>query len=189
MTRFLLALCGATMIAAAPVAQAQGISKGIGSFPTAPGQDAAVPDDSTPPSTPGRATGLLAANPASIQAAMQAEGFQAKLTTNTDGDPMITGKVSDTDYWVYFLDCVDGANCKGVQFHSGYHLDRGVTAAEMNQFNADYRYIRAYLNDQGDPRMQMDLLMRDDGMGPETFKTYLDLWRQLVGHWEKALGI
>ncbi|RVT82175.1 YbjN domain-containing protein [Rhodobacteraceae bacterium CCMM004] len=119
---------------------------------------------------------------------MQSEGFIARLEQDDNGWPVITGKISDTPYWVYFLDCADdGSRCKGVQFHSGYALDREVSLQEMNDFNYGHRYIRAYLNKKGNPRMQMDLLMRDEGMGRETFSQYLDLWRQLIERWEKAM--
>jgi len=170
---------------------AQGISKGVGSFPVteAPKVAGVVPVAPPEPSAGGGMVGLLASDPLAIQAAMLAEGFQARLTTNSNGDPMITGRVSKTDYWVYFQDCTDGANCKAVQFHSGYMLNRPIDAAELNDFNSRYRFMRSFLNDEGYPRMQMDLLMRDEGMGPKLFATYVDLWRQLIGHWERQLGI
>lgn len=189
MTRLFVTLCSAAFLIAGP-GLAQGISKGVGSFPVleVPEAPAVVPVVPVPPAPP-MAAGLLASDPSAIQSAMLAEGFQAKLTTSSGGNPMITGKISKTDYWVYFQDCTDGANCKAIQFHSGYLLSRPIDAAELNDFNARYRFMRAWLNDEGNPRMQMDLLMRDDGMGPKMFATYLDLWRQLVGHWEQQLGI
>ncbi|WP_164512352.1 YbjN domain-containing protein [Oceaniglobus ichthyenteri] len=171
-------------------ALAQGISKGVGSFPVTESPATPGVTPLPPPEEPGGLRkGLLASDPASIQQVMLAEGYQARLTTSNGGNPLITGKISRTEYWVYFLDCQDGQNCKGVQFHSGYIVDRPIDAAEMNEFNGRYRYIRAWLSDEGHPRMQMDLLMRDDGMGPETFATYLDLWRQLVSIWEEQLGV
>lgn len=179
----------AATVFAVPLA-AQGISKGVGSFPVT---EAPATPGVTPPAPPlepgGTRAGLLASDPGSIQSAMLAEGFLAKLERTQSGNPLITGKISRTDYWVYFLDCKDGENCKGVQFHSGYIVNRPIDAAEMNEFNARYRYVRAWLSNEGHPRMQMDLLMRDDGMGPETFATYLDLWRQLVVIWEDQLGV
>ncbi|WP_226782095.1 YbjN domain-containing protein [Oceaniglobus trochenteri] len=184
----LLAIACAVGLGMGAAASAQGISKGAGSRPaTDPGQ-AAAPQ---PPKVPEGALrqGLLAADPVAVRDAMLTEGYQAKLTTDNAGNPMITGRISRTDYWVYFLDCQGGVNCKGVQFHSGYLLNRPIDAAEINDFNARFRYIRAWLNEEGNPRMQMDLLMRDDGMGPETFATYLDLWRQLIVIWENQLGV
>jgi len=192
MTRLLATLCSIALLVAGP-GLAQGISKGVGSFPVVevPGTPGVVPVNPAPePPAPGASVGLLASDPGAIQAAMLAEGYQAKLTTSSSsGNPMITGKISKSNYWVYFLDCKDNTNCKGIQFHCAYELSRPIDAAEMNDFNSRYRYVRAWLNDEGHPRMQMDLLMRDDGMGPMMFNTYLDLWRQLIGHWEDQLGI
>jgi len=134
---------------------------------------------------------LLASDPALVQAARLAERYQAKRTTGSNGAPLITGRISKTDYWVYFEDCSDGANCKAVQFHCGHLLIRPIHTYKINDFNSRCRFIRPLSESRGksaDGDADGDFVaQRWDG--PKMFVTDPDLWRRMIGHWERQLGV
>lgn len=145
---------------------------------------------SRPAPTPSAQGGnLLASDPEAIRDAIQAAGFQAILKTGSDGDPVITSRISKSPVWIYFLHCSQGANCKALRLHVGYRMDRPTDFSEMNEFMQKYAYVRAFLNEDGNPRIQYDLPLREDGMGPENFRKVLELWRQLVGLFEEHMGV
>ncbi len=131
---------------------------------------------------------MLANDPQAIQQAMQDAGYHAEMSTDDQGNPKIIGTASRSTYWVLFLDCQSSDGCLGVEFYVSYELDTKPSLETMNQFNNDYRYIRAFTNDDGQPRMMMDVLMRDDGLGKATFLEYLRLWTVIMPSFEDAIG-
>ena len=61
----------------------------------------------------------------------------ATLTTQSNGDPQITGKIDGVTYQVYFRNCTDGADCEDLNFYLGF-LDikptpRGHQRLELQQ--------------------------------------------------------
>ncbi|MDF1855191.1 YbjN domain-containing protein [Pseudooceanicola sp.] len=159
---------------------------GAGISRPAPGGDAPQPPG--PGGSPAATTNLLANNPESIRDAIQAAGFQAILETDSSGNPLIRSKISKSPIWIFFLNCDREGGCRALRFHTGYKLNRQVDFKELNGFMQEYAYARAFLNNEGYPRIQMDVLMRADGMGRENFAYYLDLWRELVMLFEKRIG-
>ncbi|OWU86512.1 hypothetical protein ATO6_06850 [Oceanicola sp. 22II-s10i] len=152
------------------------------------------PKTGTPPATGGgeapAATGnILANSPEAIRDAMQAAGYQAVLEADSSGDPLIRSKISKSPIWIFFLNCNREDGCRALRFHTGYKMDRQVTLEEMNSFMQSYAYARAFLSEEGNPRVQMDVLMRADGVGPENFRHTLNLWRELVELFEQHLKL
>jgi hypothetical protein len=191
MTRKLIAALGIALTLA-PSLQAQTSNLGVGSFP-APGAPPTGLGVSPPVPPAGRAVPgayLLASDPASIQAAMMVAGYQAKVETREGGEIVITGRISRTGYWIYFKNCDDaGRNCRSIRFRSGYIVDTPPTLEALNRSNADVRFMRAWIPEDGSPRMQMDLVMRADGIGRENFARYLAVWSELIGYWEEFLEV
>ena len=63
-----------------------------------------------------------------------------------------------------FLDCDSSLGCLAVEFYLSYDLDQVPSLEQINQFNEDFRYIRASVNQWNQPTMYMDVLMRDGGI-------------------------
>jgi len=130
------------------------------------------------------AAGEITADPAQIMKAMQDFGFVATLETDDDGDPKIVSRVSRTKFRVYFFGCENNTNCGSLHFRSGYDLDNSLSALKINEWNREKRFTKAYIDDEGDPFMEMDVNLDFDGVGTENFEDTLDWWRLLVEEFE-----
>ena len=132
---------------------------------------------------------VMASDAAGIQQAMMDAGYRAELTTDDEGNPKIIGNASASTYWILFLDCESTTGCLGLEFYVSYSLDAKPTLEAVDQFNNDFRYIRAFTNEDGDPRMMMDILARDGGLDKETFLEYVRLWTVIMPSFEEMIGV
>jgi len=120
--------------------------------------------------------------------AVQSAGFVATMGTDDDGDPRISSRVSDTKFLIYFYGCEDNKNCKSILIKAGYDLDTGITASKVNEWNRNKRFGKAYIDDEGDPYLEMDVNMDFDGLGQKNFADTLDWWRVTVENFEEFIG-
>ncbi|MER5170962.1 YbjN domain-containing protein [Thioclava sp. GXIMD2076] len=130
----------------------------------------------------------VTATPAAILAAMRADGLQAQQETDDYGAPMLVSQLNGTHFSVYFYGCKSGAQCQNIQFSTGYDLDRPLDARRINDWNRDNRFGRAYLDDDGDPFIEMDINMAGNGVTQQNFSTSLGLWQTVTRDFEHFIG-
>jgi hypothetical protein len=131
---------------------------------------------------------LLATDPGAIRDVLLDAGYRAELTTDDAGNPLIVSEASRSQFWITFLDCQNVAGCLAVEFYVGYSVQQKPPADVVNQFNADFRYIRTYVT--GDvASMAMNVLMQNGGVDVPTFLEYLRLWSVILPEWETAMGV
>jgi hypothetical protein len=118
--------------------------------------------------------------PTSLQTLLLAEGYRAKLGTDSVGDPLITSATAGYDFDIMFYDCTDNADCRSIQFSGGFLKPDQGTVEDMNKWNAVNRYARAYIDDEGDAILRMDVTMNGEGIGPQVFLENLALWNSLM---------
>ncbi len=119
-----------------------------------------------------------------ILQAMQDFGLVATMGTDNSGDPKISSRVSSTKFKVYFYGCTDNTQCTSIQFGAGYDLKSGISALKVNEWNRKKRFAKAYIDDEGDPFLEMDINTDFDGIGSKNFDDTMDLWRSLVEDFE-----
>jgi Putative bacterial sensory transduction regulator len=170
------------------------ISRGPGQTPPQPPQPQ-PPQPPQPAGPTGPSVGqapagdfLIATDPAGLQRAMQNGGYRAELTTDDNGNPKIVGSASRSTYWVLFLDCDSSVGCLGVEFYVSYDMQTKPSLEQINQFNEDFRYIRASINQYDQPSMYMDVLIRDGGLSQDAFLEYVRLWHAIVPEFEKTIN-
>lgn len=147
------------------------------------------------------AIGLLAASPAlaqqvtakdpqSIARALVASGYRAEMKKDGEGDPMIMSASSGTKFGVFFYNCTNHANCATVQFHAGFDTDPGKAPSleKINAWNRTQRFGRAYLDNEGDPVIEMDIDLDDGGMSQPLFLDNLEFWVSVLAQFEKEIG-
>lgn len=84
-----------------------------------------------------------------------AKGYgAATLDKDSDGNPMISGRLEGVKYTIYFYGCDKGANCRSIQFSTGY--TDAFTDAKANEWNVKYRWVKAYEQDGSNFRMDVD---------------------------------
>ena len=92
---------------------------------------------------------------------MEELGTDPTLDRDGVGDPMIEAFNGGVEYTVFFYDCDDAKrrSCQSLLFYFGISLDGGTSAAEMNTWNAESRFTRAYMDEVGDPILEMDVVL------------------------------
>ncbi|RAP41807.1 hypothetical protein BYZ73_07570 [Rhodovulum viride] len=130
---------------------------------------------------------VIASDPDTVLKALRAEGLAATMETDDLGDPKIvthlTGK-SNTEFSVLFYGCTDNTDCSSIQFYVAYDMPDPVTALKMNQWNREWLFTKATLDDEGDPGLEMDVILADPGVDDKLFATTIDLWRQSIDAFE-----
>jgi len=77
--------------------------------------------------------------------------------------------------------------CNSIQFYAGYDLDQGTSAQVINTFNREWRFAKAYYDDEKDPILKLDLSFVG-GVSRGAFEDYLDIWETTVAEFETAIG-
>ena len=128
---------------------------------------------------------VLASDPGAILKRLQDYGYPATMTSDNQGDPKIETRVSDTKFKVYFYGCDDNnKNCTAIQFGAGYDLSDGISALKINEWNRDQRFAKAYIDDESDPFLEMDVNLDGDGIGEKNFEDTVEIWRKQVERFE-----
>ena len=122
-----------------------------------------------------------------VMKAMQDFGLIATMDVDGQGDPKVSSRVSDTKFSVYFYGCQDNDNCSSILIKAGYDLNNGISALKINEWNREKRFAKAYIDDEGDPFLEMDVNLDFDGVGNKNFEDTLDWWRLLVEDFEEFI--
>lgn len=106
---------------------------------------------------------------------LQNRGYRAEITTDSDGDPMIKSTAEAINFQVYFYNCNGKPRCKTIQFGSAFDLEHGMELGKINDWNRHNRFGRAYLDDENDPFVEMDVDV-EHGFSTEALSNNLDTW-------------
>ena len=128
-----------------------------------------------------------AEKPADLVAAIQAMGFQARLDKDNVGDPMIRSSAGGGEFSIYFYGCTKNKRCQSLQFTAGYDLDDGTTLAVVEEWNESKRFASAYIDDEDDPFLRMDI-NTEGGITQLNFEKSFELWQTLKGQFEDHIG-
>jgi hypothetical protein len=131
---------------------------------------------------------VTAQQPPSLVSAMQAAGYAATLETDKVGDPMISSSHEGTKFQIFFYNCEAKKDCRTVQFHSGYDLKTNPTLSTINDWNRGQRFGRAYLDNEMDPILEMDVDLDDGGLSAPLFIDNLEFWTSVLGKFERHIG-
>jgi hypothetical protein len=128
-----------------------------------------------------------------IVALLDAHGYQATLTTDGDGDPMIMGRADGLNFRVQTYDCNEQAprRCRSLQFVASFALQHKATTDDfeaMNEYNQKKVYGRAFIDENGDAAIDMVVNLAGGVMAANlmdqvgTWKTYvLDVFVEHLG--------
>ena len=110
-----------------------------------------------------------------VSAMVQDEGYRAVTGTDGVGDPMITSAANGYDFEIYFYGCTENANCRDIQFSASFDLEDGMSLTRVQDFNLEKRWAKVYLDEDSDPRLEMDYNMYG-GVSVTNFNDTLDWW-------------
>ena len=150
---------------------------------------AAAQAPAAPPSAERVRGGMFdASDPSGIVRFMEKTGYRVELATDTRGDPVISGRISRTDYLIQFYECEGGQFCNSVQFVAASPKPAAFTPETANTFNIRWRYVRLTW-DAAQIKLQMDVNL-DAGVTADNLEDTLDIWKQLIEIYERdILGV
>ncbi|MBY6186482.1 YbjN domain-containing protein [Marinobacter hydrocarbonoclasticus] len=115
-----------------------------------------------------------------------ARGFgAANLDVDAEGDPMIIGRINGSRYVIYFYGCEEGQSCREIQFIAAW-ADTGATVDDMNLWNQETRYGKAYLDQDGDPTLEHTVNLFKGVSRPNLDDT-IDWWKVAMAAFEERL--
>lgn len=128
------------------------------------------------------------ANPRTIAAALQDAGYRAKVVFD-DGNPYVDSATNGANFSVSLENCKEHKDCQDAMFRSSYKKkdENPVTLDTINKFNADHRWVRAYLDKDGDPVLEQDLLFTKQMMDKDMFTEAMSIWEDLMEDFHKAI--
>ena len=122
----------------------------------------------------------VTADPQAIATVLKAQGAEATIGKDTKGDPKIDASFGENElFTVYFYGCTNNANCDNVQLYAGY-TESSVDGSKLIEWNRTRRYGRAYIDETGDPAVEMDVSLREGGMSTELFVDNLETWHEVM---------
>lgn len=122
-----------------------------------------------------------------VQTILQNAGYRAELGVDNVGDPMISSSAGGLGYTLYFYECSGEKRCDSLVFWAGFAMDDKPSLDTINQWNQTKRFSRAYLDEEGDPILEMDLLV-DGGITEAAFVETLNLWDQSLPLFAQHVG-
>lgn len=128
---------------------------------------------------PAAAAAQVVGDPEVIALLMTGRGLPVAAGTHPDGTPELHSEVDGVPFRVLFYGCAPRP-CETLQFTTGFDLARPMTLARVNDWNRDRRFGKAFLDEEGDPFVEMDVNLYGEGIGRRTFEDTLDLWRQVL---------
>lgn len=130
--------------------------------------------------TPAHAELINAANPATIKAVVESQGWPATIIAKPDKDPYIESNRNGLKFLVLFMNCDGGKNCKTLQYYMGFSDAKDVSLDRLNKWNRDKRFGRAYKDDEGDPVLEMDVDLDFAGIPRENVGETFNTWASLM---------
>jgi Putative bacterial sensory transduction regulator len=117
---------------------------------------------------------------------LQEKGYKAQVTTDKGGDPMVRSASGGVDFLVLYYECKGRQRCPSIQFYAGFKK-KGITPARIAEWNTKKRFGRAYLDDEFDPRVEMDVDL-EHGATTEAVANDMERWVVVLSEFTKFIG-
>ena len=130
--------------------------------------------------TPAHAELINAADPATIKAIVESQGWPATVVAEEGDDPYIESNRGGLKFLVLFMNCNEGKQCKTLQYYMGFSDAKDISLERLNQWNKDKRFARAYKDDAGDPVLEMDVDLDFQGIPRENVGETFNTWASLM---------
>lgn len=122
-----------------------------------------------------------------MQKIMQDLGYRAQLDVDDVGDPLIVSTASGYKFRVLFYDCDKREGCNAIQFWAGFDTDEVGSIERMNEWNAEKRFGKAYIDDENDPIVEMHYNI-EGGVTRDNIEEALEWWELVIGEFSAYVG-
>lgn len=128
----------------------------------------------------------VTANAESVASVIRGKGFEVEITTDDDGDPMLRAEGKGYKFNVYFYGCTGGEDCTTLGLYSGW-TGSSADVNQINEWNRENRFGRAYIDKDGDPVVEMDIDLDDGGMPRMLFEDHIEFWMSVMSQYSKYI--
>ncbi|MCB1472325.1 MAG: YbjN domain-containing protein [Rhodobiaceae bacterium] len=128
-----------------------------------------------------------ATNPEMLVTIFQDLGYRARLTTDSQDDPLIEVKVSGVDTSVFFYGCTENKDCGQIQFRAAFNMNGKGSPAEMQAWNKDRLFGVAFLDSEFDPVIELAVNLRG-GVSRDNLADTVDWWDVVLSQFKEHIG-
>jgi hypothetical protein len=128
-----------------------------------------------------------ASDPDRLAQIIQANGFQAAVSRDTRGDPIIRSAAEGVSFVIYFYGCQQNANCRSIQYTAAFRMGKPPTLDEVNRFNQTRTLGEASLTTAGLPRLTYFMTL-EGGVTEANFRHAFALWRGVLRAFVTHIG-
>ena len=119
---------------------------------------------------------------------LEQSGFESRWEQTPGGQPALLSSNGASDFSVFFSNCNNsGDDCATLQFYAGYQTDGRTELSAINAFNRDTRFGDAYLDEEGDAVLEMDVNLDFGGVSRENLADQISVWTDLMETFETAI--
>lgn len=130
---------------------------------------------------------LIRADANQIAKLLSEEGYRAKIETDKNGTPYIKSASGGRNFTVYFFGCSGGVKlepCSSIEFYTGFTTGKPFPVERTNEWNAENRYGRSYVDMDKDPVIEMDIYLDAGGMPRAQFVENLEIWTDIMASFD-----
>ncbi|MEP9401080.1 YbjN domain-containing protein [Sphingomonas sp. VNH70] len=124
--------------------------------------------------------------PGNVAAALRTAGYKAEVKVNKSGEPYVQSATNGANFTIDFFECDGLKDCKSFQIWSWYKKDPLLTPALANEWNNRYRFLKVWIDSDGDMREAIDATVVG-GMSQAQFAELVDWYTQLDGQLAKFI--
>ena len=128
-----------------------------------------------------------ASDPQQIASILQELGFRAKLETTSNNTPRIESSSGGKFFYIYFVGCKDGANCKAINFSTYWIFEKKVAIETVNAWNLEKFVGKAFLDKDGDVFLQFFVNLDKGGVERKNFEDTIEWWQLALGQFGKYI--
>lgn len=110
---------------------------------------------------------------------LQRAGFTAEVKVE-EGRPYVLAKTDSTPFQVFLSNCQPSGGCTDMELYAGFSGLPRIAWERINGWNARTRFGRAFLDENHNPALQMDLSLLG-GVSADSLKASLETWKSAVG--------
>lgn len=122
-----------------------------------------------------------------LQRFLQSKGLPAEVKRGDNGQQYLASKADDIIFTIILYDCNSPPRCASVRFVADFDVDERMSAAKANEWNVQKRYVKAYIDENGDPSIDYDV-NTSPGKTWEGFDDDFGVWVGLMTDFTKFIG-
>jgi hypothetical protein len=118
---------------------------------------------------------------------LEGEGYAVKFVTGESGKRHIETNSQGSPINIFFGDC-KGERCAALEFAAGFSTHGKFDVSQINGWNYDNRWCRAYYDGDKDPWLKMNIDLSPGGTY-EALSDRFEIWNRTLGKFIERFGL